>query len=221
MLAKSLKHMEGSLELLQALGCTLATTLEECTHYVTGKPSRTEFFLSTVAAGKWVLAPSFLEEALREGRIVSEEAHEWCPEIARAALLRSSVVELVRACRLQRKRTVRSFASWRVALCCTKASRTESLLHVLRSGGCCIVRPYSPSQLLNALKSNAEVVRELNLVLSGDDVWESSQLDTVTTHLPVYKLEYIAHCLCVEVPEPELYRLQSDNGHVCKRLKVA
>ncbi|RNF06986.1 topoisomerase (DNA) II binding protein 1 [Trypanosoma rangeli] len=221
MLAKSLTHMEGNLERLQALGCTLATTLEECTHYVTGKPSRTEFFLSTVAAGKWVLAPSFLEEALREGRIVSEEAHEWCPEIARAALLRSSVVELVRACRLQRKRTVRSFASWRVALCCTKESRTESLSHVLRSGGCCVVRPYSPFQLLNALESNAEAVRELNLVLSGDDVWEPSQLDTVTTHLPVYKLEYIAHCLCVEVPEPELYRLQSDNGHVCKRLKVA
>ncbi|RNE99794.1 topoisomerase (DNA) II binding protein 1 [Trypanosoma conorhini] len=220
MLAKSLTHLEENFERLQALGCTLATTLEECTHYVTGKPSRTEFFLSTVAAGKWVLAPSFLEETLREGRIVSEEAHEWCPEIARAALLRSSVVELVRACRLQRKRTVRSFASWRVALCCTTESRTESFARVLRSGGCCVVRPYSPPQLLSTLRSNAEALRELNLVLSDEDVWEPSQLDAVAARLPVHKLEYVAHCLCVEVPEPDLYRLQSGSGHVRRRLNV-
>ncbi|PWU90673.1 hypothetical protein C3747_357g24 [Trypanosoma cruzi] len=220
MISKALMHMEENLERLQALGCTLAKTVEECTHYVTGKPSRTEFFLCSVAAGKWVLAPSFLEETLREGRIVPEEAHEWCPEIAIAALLRNSVVDLVRACSLQRKRTVRSFSSWRVALCCATESRTESFSRVLRSGGCRVIRPYSPPQILNTLKSDFEELRDLCFVLSDDNVWEASQLDTLAVHLPVLRMEYVAHCLCVEVPEPDLYLVQGDSGRLRKRLKV-
>lgn len=219
MIAKSLQHMVGNIEGLQALGFRVANTVEECTHYVTGKPSRTEFFLCCVAAGKWVLAPSFLEETLREGRIATEEAHEWRPEIARAAQLRNSVTELVRACRLQRGRAVRPFASWCVVLCCTTDLRTESFSRVLRCGGCCVIRPFSPSELLDTLAGERGVLQDITFVLSDDGLWEASQLDALAAHMSVLRMEYIAHCLCVEKAEPQRYILKVDGGPVRKRLK--
>ncbi|KEG13808.1 topoisomerase (DNA) II binding protein 1 [Trypanosoma grayi] len=208
MMTKALLYMDENFTRLQALGCTLATSVEECTHYVTGRPSRTEFFLCTVAAGKWVLAPSFLEETLRTGCIAREESHEWRPEIAKAAMLRNSVVDLVRACQLQRRRTVRPFSSWSVILCCATDARTESFSRVLRCGNCSVIRPYSPSQLLDILTTDRGVLHDSTIVLSDDNLWGAMQLETVSVHVPVLKMEYVAHCLCVETPEPDHYVLQ-------------
>ncbi|ORC90240.1 topoisomerase (DNA) II binding protein 1 [Trypanosoma theileri] len=207
MMAKSLMHTEENLTRLQSLGCILATTMEECTHYVTGKPSRTEFFLCALAAGKWVLAPSFIDETLREGRIASEELHEWSPQMAKLSSFRNSVVELVKGCKIQRMRSVRPFSSWSIILCCATDARTESFSRVLRIGGCNVVRPYSPSQLLDKLVEDPDVLQDTTAVLSDDSVWSGTQLETIAALVPVLKMEYLAHCLCVNTPEPDLYEM--------------
>ncbi|KAH9598746.1 BRCT domain [Trypanosoma melophagium] len=219
MMAKSLMHTDENLARLQSLGCVLTTTIEECTHYVTGKPSRTEFFLCALAAGKWVLAPSFLDETLREGRIACEESHEWSPQIAKLGSFRNSVVELVRGCQIQRMRSVRPFSSWSIILCCVTDSRKESFSRVLRSGGCNVIRPYSPSQLLKTLMENPDVLQDTTAVLSDDIVWSGTQLETIAALVPVLKMEYIAHCLCVDTPEPDQYELLG-KPHSRKRSRV-
>lgn len=48
-----------------------------CTHLVVGQPVRNEKYLSSVAAGNWVLHKSYFEACRKEGRLVKEENHEW------------------------------------------------------------------------------------------------------------------------------------------------
>ncbi|CBH10133.1 hypothetical protein, conserved [Trypanosoma brucei gambiense DAL972] len=212
MLSRSLLHLEEELSQLLPLGLTIAISVEECTHYITERPSRTEYFLSAVAAGKWVLAPSFIKEARQENRIPPEEPHEWCPEMARRASLRNSVSELVKACQLQRRRTERPFASWTVALCCSTDLRTKSFARVLQSGGCKAVIPYTPQELVDALLQGSGPVDSINFVLSDDNNWEQEQLAAINSRLKVYRMEYIAHCLCTLEPDPVIYELMPKTG---------
>ncbi|KAG8343066.1 BRCA1 C Terminus (BRCT) domain [Trypanosoma vivax] len=207
LLARSLQNMNICFTRLQALGCTVAKTVDECTHYITEKPSRTEVFLCAVSAGKWVLAPSFIKETLRGHRLVDEKPHEWTPQMAREALLSSSVVEFVRACQLQRCRPERPFATWGVALCCASESRTASFSHVLRSGGCQTVMTFSPPKLLDSLGLDDSNFQKLTLVLSDGIVWSGEQLNALSVRLPVLRIEYVAHALCVMVPNASLYEV--------------
>ena len=49
----------------------------EMTHIVVVKPVRNEKLVSSIAAGKWVLAPAWLECSAKEGRFLDEEPFEW------------------------------------------------------------------------------------------------------------------------------------------------
>ncbi|XP_063222118.1 DNA topoisomerase 2-binding protein 1-A isoform X2 [Bacillus rossius redtenbacheri] len=54
-----------------------------CTHLVCERLARSERMLGSIAAGKWVLHPSYLSDSQRAGRFLPEEDYEWggpvCP----------------------------------------------------------------------------------------------------------------------------------------------
>lgn len=53
---------------------------KNCTHLVSGSIIRSEKFLCSVAAGKWVLRESFLKSSELFGAFVNEASHEWGTE---------------------------------------------------------------------------------------------------------------------------------------------
>ena len=50
---------------------------EAVTHMLATKVSRSEKMLASVAAGKWILHPSFVVDSVRAGRWVEETRYEW------------------------------------------------------------------------------------------------------------------------------------------------
>ena len=56
---------------------TVTEAVAECTHVISHRPSKTETFLCAVAAGKWVLVPSFIAACHAAGKWLAEEPFEF------------------------------------------------------------------------------------------------------------------------------------------------
>ncbi|XP_045617941.1 DNA topoisomerase 2-binding protein 1 isoform X2 [Procambarus clarkii] len=67
-------------EMIEELGGTISMDQNFdplSTHVVTGRPSRSERHLASIASGKWMLRSSFIEDSFEAGCFVEEEPHEW------------------------------------------------------------------------------------------------------------------------------------------------
>ncbi|EPY16556.1 topoisomerase (DNA) II binding protein 1 [Strigomonas culicis] len=183
-----------------------------CTHFIVQKPMQTESLLCAIAAGKWVLAPSFLEESIEARAFVPEAPHEWNEARAARMGLGRTVTALVRGCRLQRTAAERPFAKWDVFLCCASESRCQSFSHVLRCGGCKYIEPRRPYELLEdcrLLQLYKSDEGENPFVLADDNMWDQEGLDEfaeISGGLQVLKLDYISKCLYTENGSSEDYR---------------
>ncbi|AIO00127.1 hypothetical protein LPMP_291790 [Leishmania panamensis] len=176
---------------------------EECTHFITAKPSKTEQFLCCLAAGRWILTPAYVAACAQAGYLVSEEPFEWCAEMAASLGCRSSVASLARGCRVQREASKLPFASWKVRVCCTNSARATSFLRVLRSGGCTSLEAATAAEVMAASRERGnEPSSSTELVLADDAVFSEDELDDFASRsasivCPILRLEYLVQFLCV------------------------
>ncbi|KAK7200304.1 hypothetical protein NESM_000083400 [Novymonas esmeraldas] len=184
---------------------------EECTHFITAKPSKTEQFLCCLAAGRWILTPAYVAACAQAGHLVHEAAFEWSVELAASMGFRSSVASLVRGCRVQREAQLLPFASWRVRVCCTDAARTASFLRVLSNGGCTALEAATVAEVLTASSERrATSPGVTELVLADDAVFTEEELLSYTLRpdsvaCPIMRLEYLVQFLCApDTPRSEM-----------------
>lgn len=190
---------------------------EECTHFVTGKPSKTEQFLCCLAAGHWILTPAYLAACAAAGSLVKEDAFEWSAEVASALGCRSSVASLVRGCRLQRIAAELPFAHWHVQVCCSTPARADSFMRVLRNGGCVSLGGVSASELLEMAGAGAGLLRVQSttegpkMVLADETVFTIAELEryaqcaAAQRLCPLLRMDYLVQFLCApETPTTEV-----------------
>ena len=223
LLAKSYREEAAASRVVESLGGSMVTSIEECSHYIVPKPSKTETFLRCVAAGKWILAPTYLSRCDGERRFVDEVLEEWgsTPQLSFAPLLRpsgentasigapfpppSAVSGLAAACPLQRKKGGGAFASWRVVLSCTDEPRGESFSRVLASGGCKSILSVTPNQLTQVDRS---CLTGATHILCDDGCINEDLLSRFFRDelgITVYRMELLVHVLCSSAPTPELF----------------
>ncbi|CBZ23850.1 conserved hypothetical protein [Leishmania mexicana MHOM/GT/2001/U1103] len=175
---------------------------EECTHFITAKPSKTEQFLCCLAAGRWILTPAYVTACAQAGYLVNEAPFEWNAEVATSLGCRSSVASLARGCRLQREGSQLPFASWRVRVCCTNTARTASFLRVLRNGGCTSLEGATAAEVIAASKERGSApASSTELVLADDAVFSERELEDFAScpasiACPIMRLEYLVQFLC-------------------------
>jgi hypothetical protein len=199
-LAKSVQEADAA-RIIEALGGKLAATVEACTHFIVPKPAKTETFLRCVAAaGKWVLAPSYLTRCAAAGRFVAEEPDEWA---APALVSNAAASSLADACQLQRKAAVRVFVQWKAALCCQEPARAQSFARVLEAGGCASVCVLSAEKL--AGREGRQAVRGRTHLLCDDGCLGQDVLEALVaeTGITAHRMELLVHVLCTTTPVPE------------------
>ncbi|ETN58499.1 DNA topoisomerase 2-binding protein 1 [Anopheles darlingi] len=113
-----------------------------CTHVISSRPNRGEKTLSAIAAGKWVLSTSYIEDSLENGFFLDEESYEWGNPKAVANLPQldlASDIETATASYTWRKRITTdggkrdgAFTGYRVLLV---PARKATLVRLLQSGG--------------------------------------------------------------------------------------
>ena len=208
---------------------------EECTHFVTSRPSKTEPFLCCLAAGRWILTPAYLLACAAAGYIVKEDDFEWSAEVAAAMGCRSSTGILVRGCRVQRMATELPFARWRVRVCCTSETRAASFLHVLRSGGCTSLRAVTTEEVLAAVTADGGSVQvdsedviaeEKDILMADDAVFSEEELELYAQCAssrglsPILRLDYLVQWLCVPgTPPLEMDLLRCVRAHKRSRIE--
>ena len=161
----------------------------QCTHFVTWKVNNSETFLSALAAGMWVVHPSFLAACVRARRWLPEDDYEWgaanyarwmsAGETVDEDMLRyshaqknlSHLAKFAAACRFQRLNgpSCRPFRDWRVLLYCTAVDRHNSLRNVLKAGGCVsITIRSSVNEVGDEGSSETSIPYDINIVLVHD-----------------------------------------------------
>ena len=78
----SMEHAERErcARIIEQLGGIVSTTPcydPQATHIVVAKPVRNEKLVSSIAAGKWVLCPDWLDASAKNGQFVDEQDYEW------------------------------------------------------------------------------------------------------------------------------------------------
>ncbi|KAG5473556.1 hypothetical protein LSCM4_03625 [Leishmania orientalis] len=200
---------------------------EECTHFITAKPSKTEQFLCCLAAGRWILTPAYVAACVQAGYLVSEEPFEWSAEVAASLGCRSSVASLARGCRVQREASQLAFRSWRVRVCCTNSARTASFLRVLRNGGCTSLEAATAAEVLAASSEQGSAPPSTKLVLADDAVFSEDELEDYASRpasitCPIMRLEYLVQFLCApDTPRSEMNLLQCARPRKRSRAETA
>jgi hypothetical protein len=90
---------DEALERLRELGAHVEHSAYidvRCTHLVTSCPENSEKYLGAIAAGVWILRPSFVHASVLAGRLVAEEDHEWNREAIIDAPASNNSVDEVR-----------------------------------------------------------------------------------------------------------------------------
>ncbi|CAH1774144.1 unnamed protein product [Owenia fusiformis] len=146
--------------LVEQIGGTVSDSLcydPRCTHLVIGQPTRNEKFLSCVAAGKWVLHKSYLEECREAGHFVEEAEHEWGSDNTLALLANNPKGEqakkLARAAkrwrnRLQDENQKGAFSGWR-SIVYTDTTKASGFSRLLQAGGAEVTATRPPFTQLN------------------------------------------------------------------------
>ncbi|XP_015378335.1 PREDICTED: DNA topoisomerase 2-binding protein 1-like, partial [Diuraphis noxia] len=68
---------ENAIEKLGAQVLRSAIFCEDVTHVLMHQPSRSEKYLCSLASGKWILHPSYIDDCLEENCFLPEDKYEW------------------------------------------------------------------------------------------------------------------------------------------------
>lgn len=220
------KALKDDAELMQAVEtsivskglATLVDLPEVATHYIVGKPAKTETLLCFVAAGKYLLQPSYLVSCCSEGSLVAEGPHEWAamsavqqaagqqaattvPSSSLTSLLMASRVRSESQLQVQQQHPRRlPFESWVVLLTCSDPSRSNSFSRVLRNGGCGSVTAVAVADVGAACHNTTlpAWMHGVTHVFTDDNLWSADAQRLVESALKVTisRVEGIVQELC-------------------------
>ncbi|KAL4096856.1 hypothetical protein QTP88_021734 [Uroleucon formosanum] len=71
------QRYENAIEKLGAQVLRSAMFCEDVTHVLMHQPSRSEKYLCSLASGKWILHPSYIDDCLEENCFLPEDKYEW------------------------------------------------------------------------------------------------------------------------------------------------
>uniref|UniRef100_A0A2R5LD61 Putative dna topoisomerase 2-binding protein 1 n=1 Tax=Ornithodoros turicata TaxID=34597 RepID=A0A2R5LD61_9ACAR len=120
----------------------------EVTHLITARALKNERFLASVAAGRYVLHHTFLDQSLAAGHFVAEEDYEWGGPQTGAFLASSeSSSNTHKAAYCPRKWRLKiqedggrcAFVDWKAVVYATNTMKEAIFLRVLRAGGAQVV----------------------------------------------------------------------------------
>lgn len=120
----------------------------DVTHLITARVLKNERFLASVAAGKYILHHTFLDQSLAVGHFVSEEDYEWGGPQTGAFLASSDsssknqkAAYCPRKWRLKIKENAGrgAFADWKAVVFALNAEKEAIFLRMLRAGGAQVV----------------------------------------------------------------------------------
>ncbi|XP_031201771.1 DNA topoisomerase 2-binding protein 1 isoform X1 [Mastomys coucha] len=175
-----------------------------CTHMVVGYPLRNEKYLASMAAGKWVLHPSYLDACKTAGRFVREEDYEWGSSSILDVLpaVTEHQQKLALAAMRWRKRIQQSqeagiiegaFSGWKVILHVDRP-REAGFKRLLQAGGAKVL-PGHPEPLF---KDATHLFCDFNK-LKPDDC-RVFITEATAQNMVCLKTEYIADYLVLESP---------------------
>ncbi|KAG1701352.1 DNA topoisomerase 2-binding protein 1-A [Nymphon striatum] len=168
----------------------------KATHLIANKPSKSEKFLASIAAGLWILCPTYLEQSIKEGKFLDEEKYEWgCESIISNMHLPVQLKKIAlsttrwRKTLSENKAKTGAFDGWKVILIVEGEKRCR-LERLLDSGGAELVDmrpPFSDSvdathAFVDASKKNPNTIDLTNLM-------ENNVLCLLMNFIPSYLLE--------------------------------
>ncbi|KND00633.1 uncharacterized protein SPPG_03760 [Spizellomyces punctatus DAOM BR117] len=116
----------------------------DCTHLIVSKPARTEKPLAAIAAGAWVLRPTYIEACKTAARFLDEVDYEWVPDPDTPPIDRN-VFSAPRRWRLKLQNAemvngIRkgSFTGWKVLLLVDNRKK-DGFTRLLNAGGAKVV----------------------------------------------------------------------------------
>jgi hypothetical protein len=141
------------------------------THLIVGTPQRTEKYLASCAAGRWVLRYEYVQACLNSGGLLPEEPYEWCEADCKRGSgskrahpsSKSQSPVLYAAPRRWRERLAKHgpqagpFYGWGVVLCAKGITR-DGFARLLMAGGAQILGMEQPQDALPA--GTTHVVRD-------------------------------------------------------------
>ncbi|KAJ8307553.1 hypothetical protein KUTeg_015637 [Tegillarca granosa] len=203
-----------------------------CTHLVIGSITRSEKFLASVAAGKWVLHKSYFEACRQENTFVQEDFYEWGGQGTMSLLSNQnpSVAKLAAAAHrwrlhiqeetLSQGSCSGAFNSWKVLLCAGE-NKEANFRRLLEAGGATVlnIKPPFPANLscthalldLNKVKLTTEDL--INLISAGILCLKPEFISAHLTEDPD-KLDHRQYC---PAEATELLSKMSDNSRERKR----
>ncbi|KAJ9441585.1 topoisomerase (DNA) II binding protein 1 [Diplonema papillatum] len=146
-------------DIVSALGGTTVQSITDATHLVASHLGTTQNLCCALAAGKWIVSPTWLLDSSAKKTFLGEEKYEWNPATVADALAKkkvdagskegAKVLSLAGAVEHWRKHTGGgAFSSWRVSLCAN-----DVFASVLKAGGATIVSRELPLTWADACES--------------------------------------------------------------------
>jgi len=114
-----------------------------CTHLICGKPSRNEKYLAALAAGTWIMHPSWVTSSTMGGAWVEESGYTWdkFTEGLKDKDKSDMPVRLAKAGLAWRER--KAFRDWRVIIC-TDAAKVANFNNIIIAGGGTVLQSKAP-----------------------------------------------------------------------------
>jgi topoisomerase (DNA) II binding protein 1 len=168
-----------------------------CTHVIVGKASRNEKYLSSVAAGKWVLHMSYLEACREAGKFVDEEPHEWGTMVS--GKQPTALEEAARKWRLaltEKRKTLGpkagAFNGWKILLA-VDGNRLSGMKRLLEAGSAEVLGVRTPfPQYSEATHAFVDLSKLSKLTVDKGTVRKWIEVG-VNCYKPDFIAEYLMH----------------------------
>jgi len=200
---KSMERMRLSRIIEKLGGCNLdSSSLDPTsTHLVIGDLIHSEKCLSAIAAGKWVIHPSYIDECEKAGRFLKEDKYEWANvqdlsqtkrKFAKAAQTWRIRLDNIRSnLPASERNRAGAFSDWTVILY-TEKERKEKFKRLLEAGSAKVLNMQPPFSNVTGV---THAFIEFNKVQTNDGIDIKA---LVASGVHCVKMDYTGHFLLEE-----------------------
>ncbi|XP_032069153.1 SMC5-SMC6 complex localization factor protein 1 [Thamnophis elegans] len=153
------------IQLLLKLDCVFFNSeqYKNCTHLIAKRPCKSEKFLATCAAGKWVLTKDYIINSAESGRWLDETTYEWGYKIKNDSLYSPQMQSAPKRWRekLSHSGATGAFHRWNVVLFIMSGNkRKDSLIRVLKAGEANIYTALSTPKDITHVLTNYTILNQ-------------------------------------------------------------
>ncbi|KAH1009030.1 hypothetical protein HUJ04_001459 [Dendroctonus ponderosae] len=185
-------HLANDLKKLGGLISEMGAYDPSCTHLVCGKPGRNEKTLACMAAGKWIIHTSYVDNCIAAGHFLDEEEYEFGNPKARVNIQFEDKASCIPFWRKEIKR--RGYGAFSDLRAIVVAGNREPIVNVIEAGGGVVVSvnppfddPIHATHCLIELKTVKDLsafvvlaeqgIKCINTIYINDFLWRSNKED--------------------------------------------